>query len=181
MATHRRHEIETARLRLRPFVRADLGPLHALWTDEHVRRFLWDDEIIPVERALDVVRASAAGFAESGLGFFTVRLADENDLAGFVGFRPVDETREAEVEILYGLAVRAWGRGFATEAARAALRDAFESSPLRRIVARADAPNRASIRVMERLGMRFEWLRREGDGDIVCWSIARETALRDPR
>src|SRR5512143_881329 len=111
-----RHEIQTKRLRLRPFVRADLGPLHALWTDEHVRRFLWDDEIIPVERALDVVRASAAGFAENGRGFFTVRLADEDDLAGFVGFRPVDETPEADVEILYGLAVRAWGRGLATEA-----------------------------------------------------------------
>src|SRR5215831_18789827 len=178
MATPSRHEIETARLRLRPFVRADLGPLHALWTDEHVRRFLWDDEIIPVERALDVVRASAAGFAESGIGFFTVRLADEDDVAGFVGFRPVDEAPDADVEILYGLAVRAWGRGFATEAAGAALRYAFETSSLRRIVARADAPNRASIRVMERLGMRFEWRRSEGGADIVCWSIDRETALR---
>jgi RimJ/RimL family protein N-acetyltransferase len=40
------HEIETARLRLRPVTKADVDELHALWSSPKVRKYLWDDEVI---------------------------------------------------------------------------------------------------------------------------------------
>jgi ribosomal-protein-alanine N-acetyltransferase len=60
------------------------------------------------------------------------------------------------VEIGWWLAPAYWGKGLATEAARHALAYGFEVSHLERIVAIAQAANRDSLRVMEKIGMRFE-------------------------
>ena len=70
------------------------------------------------------------------------------------GFRP-SEWAEAP-ELLFGLSATHWGRGLALEAARAAATWAFETLHATRIVAATDPPNTASVKVLERLGMRFE-------------------------
>ncbi len=85
-------------------------------------------------------------------------------IIGFCGLLFVRESGEAE--ILYGLERKVWGEGFAVEAARAAIRFGFEHARLSRIPANADEPNVASIKVMERLGMRFEG--REDRGRWSC-------------
>ena len=54
--------LETARLRLRPLTVADGGDLHRLFTLPGVRKYLWDDEVIPLERAAVLVEASVASF-----------------------------------------------------------------------------------------------------------------------
>jgi RimJ/RimL family protein N-acetyltransferase len=146
--------IRTERLRLRPACRADAPALHALWTEPQVRRFLWDDVAIPPERAAEVVEDSATTFAERGLGQWLVFEGSTDELAGFAGLRVLEAT--GDVELLYGLYPRCWGRGLATEASRALLRYGFEELGLARIVAGADEPNLASLRVIERLGMRYE-------------------------
>jgi RimJ/RimL family protein N-acetyltransferase len=48
---------QTSRLRLRPAGEPDIEPLHRLWTEPGVRRVLWDDEVIPLDRARAVVLA----------------------------------------------------------------------------------------------------------------------------
>jgi len=75
-------------------------------------------------------------------------------LIGFCGLQPLPETDE--IEIGWWLARAWWGRGLATEAARAALHEGFTRAGLDRIVAIAQPANTASIRIMEKLGMRFE-------------------------
>ena len=75
-------------------------------------------------------------------------------MIGFCGLQPLDGT--TEVEIGWWLALNSWGQGLATEAARRALQDGFERAGLARIVAVALAANRASIHVMEKLGMKYE-------------------------
>jgi len=77
-------------------------------------------------------------------------------LIGFCGLQPLPGTDE--IEIGWWLARGWWGRGLATEAARTALRDGFERVGLERIVAIAQPANRASIHIMEKLGMRYEGL-----------------------
>ena len=74
-------------------------------------------------------------------------------MIGFCGLQTLAET--PEIEIGWWLARAWWGKGLATEAAREALRDGFERVGLRRVVAIAQPQNRASIRVMEKLGMKF--------------------------
>ncbi len=147
-------QIETARLILRPFTLSDTDDLHRLWSDPQVRKYLWDDEVISREVAEEVVRSSLASFERHGFGLWSMLFKGEDTLIGFCGFRHFDDP--PQVEILYGVAPRHWGAGLATEAARAMLRFGFEENQLDRIYAGADPPNRASFRVMENCGMKFE-------------------------
>jgi ribosomal-protein-alanine N-acetyltransferase len=146
--------LETPRLRLRPCTAADLGDLHSLWTDPQVRRWLWDDRAIGRSLAGQVVGASEASFAARGFGQWMVHERAGAVFVGFAGLRALEA--ESEIELLFGLWPRFQGRGYATEACRAVLSHAFGSLALPRVLARTDVPNRASARVLERLGMRFE-------------------------
>jgi ribosomal-protein-alanine N-acetyltransferase len=162
----------TARLFLEPCREPDLDALHALWTDPGVRRYLWDDQVISREKAEETLAGALATFARDGFGLWTLRTAGENGLIGFAGLRRIAEV-PLEVELLYGLYPRFWGRGFATEASLSVLDRGFDRHGLERIWARADAPNAASFRVMQRLGMRPC----EGPGSesgVVCYAITRE-------
>ena len=147
-------ELETERLRLRPFRLDDVDALHALWTDPGVRRFLWDDRAIERETAERVVRAALDDEAERGFGLWTLHLREEPGVIGFCGFRSLEG--DVEVELLYGVHPDFWGQGLALEASRAALERLFEDCPLDRVWALADPPNAQSFRVMEKLGMRFD-------------------------
>ena len=146
-------EIGTSRLRLRPFGREDLDDLHRLWTDSHVRRFLWDDKIISREQAVEIIESSVDSFDRYGFGFWCIFPPDTLELIGFAGLRRFGDP--PEVELLYGIAPSHCGRGLATEAATAMIDYAFRRVGLEIIFARADAPNAASTRVMQKCGMKF--------------------------
>jgi RimJ/RimL family protein N-acetyltransferase len=165
--------IATVRLELRPVATADVVALHRLWTDPGVRRWLWDGETIPRARAAELVQACIADVARQGVGMWTLRRADAADrVMGFCGFRPLDDG--PEVELLYGLAPAWWGHGLATEAGQAALRWAFAERRLPRVWGLTDPPNHASMRVLERLGMRFEQRGFVHDREALWYVLARE-------
>ncbi len=147
-------EIQTPRLLMRPAGEPDIEPLHQLWIEPGVRRFLWDDEEIPVGRARAAVLDSIEHWSSRRFGLWTLAPAADMPLVGFCGFRPA-EWAEAP-ELLFGLSATHWGRGLALEAARAAATYAFDTLNAGRIVAATDPPNSASVKVLERLGMRFE-------------------------
>ena len=149
--------------------------LHALWTDPEVRRWLWDDVVIPEASARDVVTESLASFAARGFGQWAIAAREGGALFGAVGLRGFDDGRE--IELLYALHPARWGAGLAGEAARAVLDHGFRSLGLPRIAARADTPNRASIRLLERLGLHFEGERLVQGRPTVHYGIAREAFL----
>ncbi len=70
------HEIETARLHLRPVTEADVDELHALWSSPEVRKYLWDDEVIAREQTASLVEESVHLFAAYGYGLWGARLRD---------------------------------------------------------------------------------------------------------
>jgi ribosomal-protein-alanine N-acetyltransferase len=86
--------------------------------------------------------------------------------------------READAppELMYALAPEYWGQGLATEAARAVLAHGFEQLQSPRITAASDPPNAASVRVLERLGMRFTHRAALNGLYTVFYEIARPTA-----
>jgi [ribosomal protein S5]-alanine N-acetyltransferase len=146
--------LQTARLLLRPFVPADADALHAQWNDPDVGRWLWDAEPVSRETVDAVIASSQASFRERGYGMFTLRPREARDeVIGFAGLRTIGES--SDVEILYALLPARWGRGLATEAARAVLEWGFGTLGLAAIAAGADPPNAASFAVMERLAMPF--------------------------
>jgi [ribosomal protein S5]-alanine N-acetyltransferase len=167
-----RYEIETARLRLRPCVESDIDALYRLWTDPDVRRYLWDGVVITREQAAEVVGASAESFGAHGFGQWVILARGGGELIGFCGLRHFGEP--PEVEVLYGLAPQFWGRGLATEAARAMLADGFGRLGLERIYAGADPPNAASLRVMEKAGMAFDRRTRVNGLEAVYFVARRE-------
>ena len=145
--------LETERLTLRPISNDDLAATHRVFDDPAVRRYLWDDRPVSLEATASVVQASARDFSERGVGLFGVRLRGAEELVGLCGLRWEDGI--GDMEIIYCLLPELWGRGLATEAAEACLRFAFEEVRLERVMAGADEPNAASLRIIEKLGMRF--------------------------
>jgi [ribosomal protein S5]-alanine N-acetyltransferase len=143
---------ETACLALRPLDADDLDDLHRISNEPAVRRYLWDDE--PVSRATvrDLVARSRRAFLGENVGLFGVRSRGREDLLGFCGLVRLEGMDE--MELAYELTASVWGRGIATEAALACLRYAFERAGLERVIAAADPPNTASLRVIEKLGMK---------------------------
>lgn len=164
-------DLTTSRLTLRPLTAADVEAAHALWTDPDVRRYLWDNEAITPDRAREVVEASRRDFAARQYGLWGVY---ESLSGAFIGFAGCREWPDGGPELMYGLAPAWWGRGLATEAAGAVLEHVFERLGHPFAMAATDPPNAASIRVMERLGMTFEWRGEMHGLDTLVYRLSRE-------
>lgn len=110
------------------------------------------------EESERMMRRMDARFDEQGFGLFAVEVPYVLELAGFVGLEtPSFEARFTPcVEIGWRLARAAWGHGYATEAATAALADGFTRIGLKEVVSFTYVGNERSRRVMERLGMRHD-------------------------
>ena len=117
-------------------------------------RYISNGEPWPDEKIREFVARQQRHYREVGYCLWKLILKQEGRLVGFCGLQPLDDL--PGVEVGWWLAQDQWGQGLATEAARVAVRDGFERIGLARIVSIAQPQNRASIRVMERLGMRYE-------------------------
>jgi ribosomal-protein-alanine N-acetyltransferase len=145
-----RHELETSRLRLQPCRIEDIERTHALWTEEHVRRFLFDDRVISHAEARSFMEASLENFERYGYGLWLIRERDTDQLAGFAGLL---RSEEDAPNVIYGIHPDFVGKGYATEAASGVLAYAFESLALFKVKADVDEPNVESVRVLEKLKM----------------------------
>jgi RimJ/RimL family protein N-acetyltransferase len=144
-----RTTLVTPRLLLRRVVEADAPAIGALLADPGVFRFLLDGVPATATLVRELILASARSFDEHGAGQFLVTLRESGSTAGLAGFRPAEI---GGVELVCALWPRWWRNGLAEEACRACLAFAFDDAGLREIVAAADAPNAASLRLIARLG-----------------------------
>jgi len=163
--------LETARMRLLPWQADDWLLLRPIGRDPQVMRYISDGEPWPDERIREFVGRQVAHFDRLGYCLWKLLLKETSEMIGFCGLQPLDGT--AETEIGWWLAQAWWGQGLATEAARAALRDGFERAGLKRIVAVALPANRASIHVMEKLGMKYEREMIHRGFDVVLYAVNR--------
>jgi ribosomal-protein-alanine N-acetyltransferase len=145
--------LETERLLLRALSADDADSLHRISNEPNVRLYLWDDEPISEATVKSLIEQSDRMFSKERIGVFGIRMHGREDLLGFCGFVRLEGMEESE--LWYELTQEVWGRGLATEAARACVRYAFEDVGMERVIAGADAPNTASLRVIERLGMNY--------------------------
>jgi RimJ/RimL family protein N-acetyltransferase len=145
--------LRTERLVLRGWRASDRAPFAALNADRRVTRFLGPQLTRAASDAL--AERIEAHFAERGFGLWAVEAPGVAEFAGFVGLSvPRFEAHFTPcVEIAWRLAAAHWGHGYASEAARAALRFGFERLALAEIVSFTTRENRSSRAVMERLGM----------------------------
>ncbi|MGH9318578.1 MAG: GNAT family N-acetyltransferase, partial [Vicinamibacteria bacterium] len=143
--------LKTERLTLRPSSPEDLALVEELWTDADVRRFLFDDRVLSLDEARGFLERGEDSFRREryGLWLFTERTSAT--LVGFAGLLP---SKDGDPSLVFGTRPDLWGRGYAREAAAAVLRYAFDLLELPRVLADVDEANGASIRVLEKLGMR---------------------------
>lgn len=145
--------IETERLLLRPWRDDDREPFAALNADPEVMRFF--PARLTREESDALVEAIRRHFGEHGFGLWALEVRDSGRFIGFTGLllRTFPAHFTPAVEVGWRLERRAWGRGYASEAARAALAHGFDVVRLEQIVSMTAVDNTRSRRVMERIGM----------------------------
>jgi RimJ/RimL family protein N-acetyltransferase len=151
------YPIETERLYLRPFEDDDLAELHAFYSRPDVARYLyWEAKELEGTRESLILKKKRTQLGETDSAvILAVILKESNVLIGEVMiFLRSTENRQGEIGFVFNPAYH--GRGYATEAAKVALRLGFETAKLHRIYGRCDPRNTGSYKLMERLGMRRE-------------------------
>jgi RimJ/RimL family protein N-acetyltransferase len=170
--------LHTERLALRPFRPADAESLHALWTAPAVRRFLWDDLVVPLTHTREMIRQSEAYFAAQGFGLWALQHRATHRLAGFGGYWFFHDPPVCE--LVLGLDPACWGRGYATEAGRILIDYAFTRLGFDVVHASTDAGNVVSQRLLERLGLQFD-RRAMADGlDTMFYRLPRPSSEEEP-
>lgn len=165
--------LETPRLLLHRLEEADAEALHSLSLEPAVRRYLWHDRIIPVERARAFISESSRCFDERGFGIFGFSLQGQaGPMIGFSGLQLFEDGEQ--VELRFAVHPDHWGQGLASEAMLCVLRDAFDRGAVTTVIATTDTPNQRSVRTLQRLGMSFERRARWHDLDTMFYSICRE-------
>ena len=148
--------LKTERLLLRPFHILDSESLVSVFGDPAVMRF---GDGVQTKEWVDAWLHNCLKWYYQSWGFGPLAVVErgERTVIGYCGlFYFPDLDGQPEIEIGYRLAQAAWGRGYATEAASAVRDYAFATLGLKRLIAMIDPSNVASIRVAEKIGLRYE-------------------------
>lgn len=164
--------IETERLRLRALASADLDalaeiylhPLVVRWIGPHTREDVRDEIAQQMEHQVSL-----------GWSFWAVEETTTGRFLGDCGLQPL-EHRGPEVELGYDFHPDVWGRGVATEAARAVMEQAFGPLKIERVVAVVDPEHRASQRVLEKAGLRRAGKRQAYGQTMLLYEARRPAA-----
>lgn len=146
-------QLSTARLILRGWREDDVPAFAEMNANPRVMEFM-PGKLLP-EQSAEMVDRISRGFTERGFGLWAVEIKESKTFIGFTGLSiPRFEAAFTPcVEVGWRLAYNHWGQGYATEAARAAIRFGFEEKRLEEIVSFTTKANTRSRRVMEKLGM----------------------------
>ena len=153
--------LETDRLLLREFVEDDAESFFKLNTDPEVMRFVPDKPLLNVEQARQtLIDHPIADYRRYGFGRGACILKSTGEQIGFAGLKYLDEL--GEVDVAYRLLPAHWGQGLATEVALASVRYGFAALGLKRITGLVMPKNIASVRVLEKTGLRYS-------GTVTLW------------
>jgi RimJ/RimL family protein N-acetyltransferase len=149
---------ETERLLLRRWRAVDLDPYAAICADPEVMRYISDGRARTREEAAGELAHIEAHWKRRGWGLWAAELRETGELIGFIGLSEPAFIPEliGSVEVGWRLGRAHWSRGLATEGARAALDAAFGELELEEVVSLIQPENVASVRVAEKLGMRYD-------------------------
>jgi Acetyltransferases, including N-acetylases of ribosomal proteins len=145
--------LKTSRLLLRQWCAADLEPFAEMNADVRVREYF--PGLLSREESDASVKIMTTHIEKNGWGFWAAELQETQEFIGFIGLQTVPYTAQftPAVEIGWRLAYKYWGKGYATEGAKAALSFGLNTLDLKEIVALTVPNNFRSRHVMEKIGM----------------------------
>ena len=154
--------LETERLVLRRLTLNDAPFIVELLNEPSFLRFIGDRGVKTLQDARHyLLKGPITSYTVLGFGLYLVFLKETGEPIGICGLLKRDTL--ADVDVGFAFLPRYWKSGYATEAARAVVRQGHEIFGLTRIVAITTPDNDSSIRVLEKIGLRFERLIRLGD------------------
>lgn len=147
--------IETSRLILRDWKDSDLEPFCQLNADEQVMKYF--PKTLSEKETNELYEVIVSEFLDCGFGLYAVESKENNEFIGFIGFHKA--TFDADftpcIEIGWRLKKEAWGRGYATEGAKACLTYGFDTLGFKEIYSFTADINVPSKNVMNKIGMSF--------------------------
>ncbi|MBH1964833.1 MAG: GNAT family N-acetyltransferase [Comamonadaceae bacterium] len=147
------HELTTPRLLLRQWRESDLEPFRVMSADEEVMKYFTSP--LSMQESDQMAQRCQALITERGWGFWAAQELDSKQFIGFIGLHiPIAALPFSPcIEVGWRLAQDYWGKGLATEGARACLKFAFDELKADEVVSFTSIQNRRSEAVMQRLGM----------------------------
>lgn len=145
--------LETERLIIREHVLSDAPFFFTLNANPNVVKYTGDNSFNNLEEAENIVRYVIGQYKENGYGRWLVALKDTNMPIGWCGLKYHADTKETDIG--YRLLESAWGKGYATESARACIEYGFKHFNINHIIGNAMKDNVASIKVFKKLGMNY--------------------------
>ena len=173
--------LETDRLILRDLEPTDAAGMFALDSDPAVHRYLGNKPLTNIQQSVEVIEMVRAQYRTNGIGRWAVIEKATGAFVGWAGLKRETELHKPMeyMDLGYRLRPPFWGKGYATEAAKACLQYGFEKLGLREINAAADVANAASNRVLIKLGFRhLETFKYEGE-DINWYALDPNTFLKN--
>ena len=150
--------LETERLILREFIPSDDVGMFELDSNPEVHKYLGNNPIQSIEQAREVIKGVQQQYIENGIGRWA---AIEKDTGNFIGWSGLKFIREYEnnqinfYDVGYRLIPKYWGKGYATESAKAAIKYGFTEMNLGEIIGTANVENKASRNALEKCGLKF--------------------------
>lgn len=144
---------ETPRLYLRQMAEEDASLVLQLNSDREVLKYVHETLLENEENAKEIIRNIIIPQYKNNLGRWAVYSKNNSEFIGWCGLKYIAETQK--IDLGYRFLKSFWGKGFATEAARYTLKHGFGNLKIPTIHASAHIDNFASIRVLEKLGMKF--------------------------
>ena len=145
--------LETPRLILRQFTEADAAIIRELNTEPGVLQYIPEQVPESDEKARQIILDIILPQYKNNLGRWAVHLKENNEFIGWCGLKWLKET--GEIDLGYRFKPAAWGKGYATEAAKYTLAYGLEKLKLKKIVAHAHIDNIGSQKVLEKIGMQY--------------------------
>lgn len=147
--------LHTPRLLLRPFTLGDVESNYRINQDPEVTRYTHDGGVKTLDQMREIIDTKVLGdYQRHGYGRFAVEWKKTNEFIGFCGLKYLP--KHNEVDIGYRFSRKFWGMGIATESAKPCMKFGFTTLGLHRIVGFVIPENIASIRVLCKLGMKYE-------------------------
>ena len=145
--------LQTPHLFLRPWRQEDVEAWFNILQEEDILHYYPDRKPPPREKAEAYIIHHLGHWQIRGYGHWAVVNRGEGQVVGWSGLEYLHELDETEVAYL--LSKRVWGRGYATEAARACVKFGFASTGLKKIIGLVHPENLGSVRVLEKCGLTF--------------------------
>lgn len=144
---------ETPRLILRQFTETDAPLILQLNSDPEIVKYVHEPVLTSEEQAKKIIVDIILPQYKNNLGRWAIHTKDNMEFIGWCGLKSRPE--RGEIDLGYRLIQKAWGKGYATEAAQYTLDHGFTRLQLQLITGKAHIENSASIKVLEKIGMQF--------------------------